>query len=100
MYIRREGDEHLLARTIEGPDGNPQEVILARLGTDPELNLFFSSERGRREEPELWEGVNDFHLLQALENFKRRQGHCRPALVAIDGKAPAQRDSTPTEFEE
>jgi hypothetical protein len=100
MYIRHEGDEHLLARTREGPDGNPQEVILARLGTDPELNLFFSSERGRREEPELWDGVNDLDLLQALENFKRRLGHYRPALVAVHGKAPQHRDSSSTEPEE
>ncbi|MBI5569972.1 MAG: hypothetical protein HY914_08515 [Desulfomonile tiedjei] len=100
MYIRQEGGEHLLARTIEGPDGNPQEVVLARLGTDPELNLFFSSEQGRREEPELWDGINDFHLLQALENFKRRQGHCRPALVALQGKATIHSDCASTESEE
>lgn len=81
MYIRREDNEHVLARTIKGPDGNAEEVVPARLGMDPELNLFFSAERGRREEPQLWEGIDDLHLLQALENFKRRLGNYRPALA-------------------
>ena len=86
MYIRLEGPEHVLVKTAPGPDGLPQELILANLGTDPELNLFFSAERGRRERPGLWEGVTDFHLLQALENYKRRLGNLKPALVAITGK--------------
>ncbi len=86
MYIRLEGAEHLLVKTAPGPDGLPQELILANLGTDPELNLFFSAERGRRERPGLWEGVTDFHLLQALENYKRRLGNLKPALVAVNGK--------------
>ncbi len=86
MYIRLEGLEHLLVKTVQGPDGLPQELILAKLGPDPELNLFFSAERGRRERPALWEGVTDFHLLQALENYKRRLGRLKPALVAVIGK--------------
>jgi hypothetical protein len=86
VYIRLEGTEHLLVRTSPGPDGLPQELILAKLGSDPELNLFFSAERGRRERPSLWEGVTDFHLLQALENYKRRLGRLKPALVAVTGK--------------
>jgi hypothetical protein len=85
MYIRLEGDEHLLVRTIKGTDGPPKEVVLARLGQDPESNLFFSAERGRREQPELWQGIEDFHLLQALENYKRRLGRFKPALVAFNG---------------
>ncbi len=100
MYIRHQGDELLLARTTVGPDGKPQEVILASLGSDPELNLFLASERGRREEPELWEGINDFHLLQALENFKRRLSRCRPSLVAIDGGMPKFGDNASAESEE
>jgi hypothetical protein len=86
VYIRLEGPEHLLVRTVRGSDGLPQELIMAKLGSDPELNLFFSAERGRREQPGLWEGVTDFHLLQALENYKRRLGHLKPALVAVAGK--------------
>ena len=85
MYIRLEGNEHLLVRTVSGPKDQPVEVVIARLGADPELNLFLAAERGRREQPELWEGVQDFHLLQALENFKRRIGHFKPALVAVKG---------------
>jgi hypothetical protein len=83
MYIRLDGDEHVLVRTAAGEDGLPQETVIARLGSDPELNLFFSAEQGRREHPELWDGVSDFHLLQALENFKRRLGQLKPALVAV-----------------
>ena len=86
MYIRLEGPEHLLVKTVRGSDGLPQELIMTKLGSDPELNLFFSAERGRRERPGLWEGVTDFHLLQALENYKRRLGHLKPALVAVTGK--------------
>jgi hypothetical protein len=85
MYIRLEGDEHLLIRTVRGPEDEPAETVIARLGADPELNLFFAAERGRREHPELWEGVRDFDLLQALENFKRRMGRFKPALVAVKG---------------
>lgn len=88
MYIRLDGPEHLLVKTVRGSDGLPQELILARLGSDPELNLFFSAERGRRERPGLWEGVTDFHLLQALENFNRRLGNLKPALVVVTTKYP------------
>ncbi len=86
MYIRLEGDSHLLVSTIEGPDGSAHEVVLADLGEDPELNLFIAADIGRRKQPELWEGVHNFHLLQALENYKRRAGHFKPALVAFNGK--------------
>jgi hypothetical protein len=89
VYIRLEGPEHLLVKTVRGSDGLPQEMILAKLGSDPELNLFFSAERGRRERPGLWEGVTDLHLLQALENYKRRLGRLKPALVAVTGKYSA-----------
>jgi hypothetical protein len=61
MYIRREGDEHVLVRTIEGPDGLPDEAVPANLGTDPELSLFIAAEQGRRKDHELWEGVTDYH---------------------------------------
>ena len=88
MYIRLDGLEHLSVKTVQGTDGLPQELILAKLGSDPELNLFFSAERGRRERPGVWEGVTDFHLLQALENYKRRLGRLKPALVAVTGKHP------------
>jgi hypothetical protein len=88
VYIRLEGLEHLLVKTVQGADGLPQELILAKLGSDPELNLFFTAERGRRERPGLWEGVTDFHLLQALENYKRRLGRLKPALIAVTGKYP------------
>ncbi len=88
MYIRLDGPEHLLVKTVQGTDGLPRELILAKLGSDPELNLFFSAERGRREQPGIWEGVTDFHLLQALENYKRRLGNLKPALVAVTGKYP------------
>lgn len=86
MYIRLAGDDHLLVKTVKGPDAAPKEVVLASLGQDPELNLFFAAEQGRRDHPELWEDVSDFHLLQALENFKRRMGSLKPALVLIKGK--------------
>lgn len=87
MFIRLEGNDHLLIRTVKGADGAPKEVVLARLGQDPELNLFFAAEVGRRDNPEIWEGVSDFHLLQAWENYKRRVGNLKPALVMIKGKA-------------
>jgi hypothetical protein len=86
MYIRLEGQNHLLIKTVEGPDGAPREVVLGDLGEDPELNLFIAAEVGRRKEPELWEGVSNFHLLQALENYKRRAGRFKPALVAFKGR--------------
>ncbi len=93
MYIRLEGDEHLLVRTVKGDGGIPREVVLARLGPDPELNLFLSAQVERRKHPELWEGVEDYHLLQALETFKRRIGRQKPALVVIDGKkGPTEAD--------
>ncbi len=88
MYIRLEGENHLLVRTVKIDGQGVREVVLANLGIDPELNLFVSAEHGRRKEPELWEGIADFHLLQALENFKRRIGNYRPALVVIQGKPP------------
>lgn len=93
MYIRREDDDHLLIRTVQGPDGNPEEEIIGRLGFDPELNLFAVAETGRRGNPEKWRDIDDFHLLQALENFKRRPAGMKPALVAYDGrKAPHSDD--------
>jgi len=76
----------MLVRTVRGSDGSPEELILADLGQDPELNLFPAAEIGRRKNPELWQGIRDFDLLQALENFKRRLGHSKPALVTFDGK--------------
>ncbi len=88
MYIRLEGENHLLVRTVRTAEQGVREVVLADLGIDPELNLFTSAEQGRRKEPELWDGVTDFHLLQALENYKRRLGNYRPALVVIQGKQP------------
>lgn len=85
MYIRVENNEHLLIRTMPGADGLPREVVLANLGQDAELNLFITAESERRSRPELWEGVSDFHLLQALENYKRRMGGFKPALVGVKG---------------
>lgn len=92
MYIKLEQDELILVRTVKGPDDRPREIVLARLGQDPELNLFFSADIGRRKDPELWDGVEDFHLLQALENFKRRQGRMKPALVSVNGGRPHGED--------
>jgi hypothetical protein len=86
MYIRLEGDNHLLVSTVDGPDGSPREVVLADLGQDPELNLFIAADMGRRKDPELWEGISNFHLLQALENYKRRAGRFKPSLVVFKGK--------------
>ena len=86
MYIRIEGDEHLLVKNVEGIDGTPSERILAKLGSDPELNLFFAAQQSRRNHPDLWENVSDYHLLQALENYKRRLGGQKPALVCVEGK--------------
>lgn len=80
---------------MSGEEGEPRETLLARLGEDPELNLFLAAEHGRRSEPEKWEGVENFHLLQALENFKRRLGGYKPALVAVDGKLPMNREESP-----
>ena len=94
MYIKLEQDEHILVRTVKGSDDRPREIVLARLGQDPELNLFFSANIGRRKDPELWDGVEDFHLLQALENFKRRQGRMKPALVSVNGGRPYDEDDT------
>ena len=95
MYIRQQGDEFILVRNVRGPDGAPEEALLARLGEDPEINLFFAAQQGRRAQPELWEGVHDFHLLQALENFKRRIGSSKPALVVVDGRRPVPRSGDP-----
>jgi hypothetical protein len=92
MYIRLEGENHLLVRTVKTAEQGVREVVLANLGIDPELNLFVSAELGRRKEPELWNGITDFHLLQALENYKRRIGNYRPALVVIQGKPPDRND--------
>jgi hypothetical protein len=96
MYIRLDGDDHLLVRTVQGIDGAPEEAVLANLGQDPELNLFIEAENGRRDNPEAWEGVSDFHLLQALENFKRRLGSYKPALVMIKGRAQSSDDDKET----
>ena len=86
MYIKYDDGEHVLVRTVRGPDALPREVVLARLGQDPELNLFSSAEEGRERHPELWEDVHDFHVLQALQNYKRKIGNFRPALVSVKGK--------------
>lgn len=86
MYIKLIDNGHVLIRTFQGPNGRPEEVALASLGRDPELNLFLEAKRGRRKQPELWEGVHDFHLLQALENYKRRVAGFKPALVSVTGK--------------
>ncbi|HMK37376.1 MAG TPA: hypothetical protein VK463_20040 [Desulfomonilaceae bacterium] len=86
MYIRVEKDNHVLIKTVEGADGSPGETILADLGQDPELNLFIAADISRRKNPELWEGVSNLHLLQALENYKRRVAGCKPILVSIRGK--------------
>jgi hypothetical protein len=86
VYIRLEDDEYVLVRTVEGVDGSPREQILAGLGQDPELNLFVAAETGRRKNSDLWEGIRDFDLLQALENFKRRLRRSKAALVTINGK--------------
>lgn len=61
-------------RTMRGDDREPRETLPARLGEDPELNLFVAAEHGRRSEPDKLEGVASIHLRQALENFKRRLG--------------------------
>ena len=97
MYIRLEGEDHILVRTFQGEDGLPQEKILASLGPDPELNLFFAAEQGRRKHPDDWEGIHDYHLLQALETFKRRMGNFKPALVAFEGKLRREEDSSESE---
>jgi hypothetical protein len=83
LFIKLEGNDHLLIRTIQGSNNLPIGVVLANLGSDPELNLFIAAEIGRRKEPRLWENVSDFHLLQALENFKRRTAGYRPSLVSV-----------------
>jgi hypothetical protein len=88
MYIRLEDNRLLLAKTGNDPEGQPVEIVLADLGTDAELNLFLAAELGRRKHPELWEGVTDFDLLQALETYKRRLGKSKPVLVTIQGGAP------------
>ncbi len=97
MYIRMEDGEHILVRTVQGRDGLPREKVLANLGPDPELSLFFAAERGRRESPEDWEDIHDYHLLQALETFKRRMGSYKPALVAVQGKL--KKEEAPSETE-
>ena len=101
MYIRLEGDEHLLIRTVQGDDGGPGELVLASLGSDPELNLFLAAESGRMDRPDVWEGVEDHHLLLALENFKRRLRHQKPALVPIEGlERPLEREDRSSESDE
>jgi hypothetical protein len=100
MYIRLDRDQLILARTGRDEEGNPSEIVLANLGRDAELNLFLCAEQGRREHPDLWEGVTDFHLLQALENHKRHMGNMKPALVTIQGKAPRARAGNDTESQE
>lgn len=86
MYIKVVNNEHVLVRTLQGSDGTPREVVLANLGPDPELNLFLAARKGRQDNPELWDDVLDYHLLQALETFKRRVGGFKPALVAVNGR--------------
>jgi hypothetical protein len=88
LFITLEGNDHLLIRRILGSDNLPRDVVLANLGSDPELNLFIAAEIGRRKEPEQWEDVSDFHLLQALENFKRRTSGYRPSLVSVKTSKP------------
>jgi hypothetical protein len=88
MYIRLEDDRHLLAKTGKDPQDHTVEIILADLGKDAESNLFSAAEVGRRKCPDLWEGVTDYHILQAWETFKRRLGHFKPVLVALQGGAP------------
>jgi hypothetical protein len=100
MYIRLEGDQLILARSGSDEKGNPSEIVLANLGSDAELNLFLCAEQGRRERPDLWEGVTDFHLLQALENHKRRMGNMKPALVTVQGGTPPARADKGTESKE
>jgi hypothetical protein len=100
MYIRLEGSDHVLVRTVKGPEDEPAEIVLANLGLDPELNLFSSAQQGRCEHPELWEGVHDYHLLQALENYKRRVGRSKPALVAVQGGAARPDRGTNSESQE
>ena len=97
MYIRLEDGEHILIRTVQGPDGLPQEKLLANLGPDPELTLFSAAEQGRRENPQDWEEIHDYHLLQALETFKRRIGNFKPALVGVRGKLRREEDSPESE---
>lgn len=100
MYIRLEGNDHLLVRTVKGPDDQPREVVIANLGPDPELNLFASAQQGRRQHPEHWDGVHDYHLLQALQNYKRRLGNYKPALTAVQGGAPRLDEKRNAESEE
>jgi hypothetical protein len=88
LFIKLEENEHFLMRTILGPDNLPRDVVLASLGSDPELNLFIAAEIGRRKEPELWKDVPDLHLLQALENFKRRTSGYRPSLLSVKNSRP------------
>lgn len=98
MYIRFHENEYQLVRIFPTPDGPPSEVVLARLGEDPDLNLFIAAGQGRRKHPELWDGVHDYHLLQALENLKRRLGGYKPALVAVQGGkvAPEEEENQTT----
>jgi hypothetical protein len=93
MFIRDDGDELVLVRTFPGEENRPEEVVLARLGQDAELNLFHAAETGRRTHPEHWRDISDFDVLQALENFKRRIGHMKPALVAIQGGRTDREDA-------
>lgn len=85
MYIRVEDDRYVLIRTTAGTGAAPQETILADLGDDPELNIYFAVENGRRDNPNLWEDVNDGQVLHALENFKRRTSGHRPVLGVVKG---------------
>jgi hypothetical protein len=39
LFIKLEGNEHFLMRTILGPDNLPGDVVLASLESDPELNF-------------------------------------------------------------
>lgn len=90
MYIRACNGNHILIKNVEIENGESREQVLADLGSDPEINLFFAAEAGRRKDPELWEDVHDFHLLQALETFKRRTAGYKPALVMFSGRKPRE----------
>jgi hypothetical protein len=85
VLIVKEGDDHILVKSIPGTDGKPRHTRLANLGADPELNLYFVIQEQRRKDPETWKGIHDFHVLQALETFKRRNSGHKPPLVAFQG---------------
>jgi hypothetical protein len=85
VYIRAQGDGYILVKTVKGPDGKPEEIHLADLGEDPELNLYFVVSEGRRKDPDLWKDIHDYHALQALEIFKRRTSGYKAPLAPVNG---------------